>query len=190
MEDEVRRPLLDGLEFSAISHDDVVWLDRLFDEEEVLGVVQGFNGDKSPHPDVVFSARGDPLSPLLFAIVVEALSRLMDQAVIGGLLSGFFVSTDEDHQRVITHLLLADDTLILCDVVPTQIETYIWNPIIEGMERRLAGWKRLYHSKGGSLPRVIYYFDETRSVTSSSRLFEMMSYIGLLPSPEASRTKR
>jgi hypothetical protein len=51
MEDEVRRPLLDGLEFSAISHDDVVWLDRLFDEEEVLGVVQGFNGDKSPHPD-------------------------------------------------------------------------------------------------------------------------------------------
>jgi hypothetical protein len=103
---------------------------------------------------VVFSARGDPLSPLLFAIVVEALSRLMDQAVIGGLLSGFFVSTDEDHQRVITHLLLADDTLILCDVVPTQIETYIWNPIIEGMERRLAGWKRLYHSKGGKVTLI------------------------------------
>ncbi len=103
---------------------------------------------------MVFSARGDPLSPLLFAIVVEALSRLMDQAVIGGLLSGFFVSTDEDHQRVITHLLLADDTLILCDVVPTQIETYIWNPIIEGMERRLAGWKRLYHSKGGKVTLI------------------------------------
>lgn len=78
----------------------------------------------------------------------------MDQAVTGGLLSGFFVSTDEDHQRVITHLLLADDTLILCDVVPTQIETYIWNPIIEGMERRLAGWKRLYHSKGGKVTLI------------------------------------
>ncbi len=25
----------------------------------------------------------------------------------------------------------------------------IWNPIVEKMERRLAGWKRLYLSKGG-----------------------------------------
>jgi hypothetical protein len=29
--------------------------------------------------------------------------------------------------------------------------TLIWNPIIEKMERRLAGWKRLYLSKGGRL---------------------------------------
>jgi hypothetical protein len=29
--------------------------------------------------------------------------------------------------------------------------TSIWNPIIEKMERRLAGWKRLYLSKGGHL---------------------------------------
>ena len=27
----------------------------------------------------------------------------------------------------------------------------IWNPIIEKMERRLAGWKRIYLSKGGCL---------------------------------------
>jgi hypothetical protein len=46
-EKDVRRPLLDGLEFSAISHDDVVWLDRPFDEEEVLGVVQGLWGQIS-----------------------------------------------------------------------------------------------------------------------------------------------
>ena len=25
----------------------------------------------------------------------------------------------------------------------------IWNPILEKMEQRLAGWKRLYSSKGG-----------------------------------------
>ena len=29
--------------------------------------------------------------------------------------------------------------------------TSIWNPIIEKMERRLAGWKKLYLSKGGCL---------------------------------------
>ena len=29
--------------------------------------------------------------------------------------------------------------------------TAIWNPIIEKMERRLAGWQRLYLSKGGRL---------------------------------------
>ena len=28
-------------------------------------------------------------------------------------------------------------------------ELPIWNPILEKMERRLAGWKRLYLSKGG-----------------------------------------
>ena len=27
----------------------------------------------------------------------------------------------------------------------------VWNPIIEKVERRLAGWKRLYLSKGGRL---------------------------------------
>ena len=30
-------------------------------------------------------------------------------------------------------------------------DSLIWNPIIEEMERRLFGWKRLYVSKGGRL---------------------------------------
>ena len=33
-------------------------------------------------------------------------------------------------------------------------ETTIWNPIIEKMERRLAGWKRLYLSKGGKVSLI------------------------------------
>ncbi len=45
-----RRPLLDGLEFLVISNEDSNWLGRPF-EEEVLGVIQGFNGDKAPGPD-------------------------------------------------------------------------------------------------------------------------------------------
>ena len=28
---------------------------------------------------------------------------------------------------------------------------FIWNPILERMEKKLAGWKRLYLSKGGRL---------------------------------------
>ena len=30
----------------------------------------------------------------------------------------------------------------------------VWNPIIEKVERRLAGWKRLYLSKGGRLALI------------------------------------
>ena len=35
--------------------------------------------------------QGDPLSPLLFVIVMEALSQMMDRVVEGGLLPGFLV---------------------------------------------------------------------------------------------------
>ena len=38
------------VEFSRISEADVLWLDRPFDEEEVYGVIKGFNGDKAPGP--------------------------------------------------------------------------------------------------------------------------------------------
>ena len=43
-EEENQRPLLDGLDFSMIYDEDVVWLERSFDEDEVVGVVFGFNG--------------------------------------------------------------------------------------------------------------------------------------------------
>ena len=160
--------------------------------------------------------QGDPLSPLLFVIVMEALSRLMDRAVHGGHLSGFMVGISEGREVMVSHLLFADDTLMLCEAAPLQIvklgcvltwfeaisglkinlgksemvpvgvvpnmenlagilgcncaalpikylglplgakfkETAIWNPIIEKMERRLAGWKRLYLSKGGKVTLI------------------------------------
>ena len=50
-EEECQRPLLDGLDFSMISNEDVVWLERSFDANEVVGVVFGFNGDKAPGLD-------------------------------------------------------------------------------------------------------------------------------------------
>jgi hypothetical protein len=50
-EEESQRPLLDGLDFSMISDEDAAWLERSFDDDEVVGVVMGFNGDKAPGPD-------------------------------------------------------------------------------------------------------------------------------------------
>ena len=50
-ENVVDRPVLDDMEFSKISEEDALWLDRLFDEEEVYGVINGFNGGKAPGPN-------------------------------------------------------------------------------------------------------------------------------------------
>ena len=160
--------------------------------------------------------QGDPLLPLLFVVVMEALSRLMDRTVHGGYLSGFMVGNHEGSEVMVTHLLFADDTLMFCGADPSMLtqlgcvltwfeafsglkmnlgkskmvpvgavpnlvdladilgchcaslpmkylglplrakfkETTIWNPIIEKMECRLAGWKRLYLSKGGKITLI------------------------------------
>uniref|UniRef100_A0A2N9HC19 Reverse transcriptase zinc-binding domain-containing protein n=1 Tax=Fagus sylvatica TaxID=28930 RepID=A0A2N9HC19_FAGSY len=50
-DDEVRRPLLDGLEFSSIEETDRIILDRQFTEDEVWGVVRNMSGEKAPGPD-------------------------------------------------------------------------------------------------------------------------------------------
>ena len=45
------RPILDYVDFSSISMEDASWLDRPFEEEEVFGVINDFNGEKAPGPD-------------------------------------------------------------------------------------------------------------------------------------------
>jgi len=49
----------------------------------------------------------DPLLPLLFVFVMEALSQMIYEAVSGGLLEGFIVGN-----ATFSHLLFADDNLI------------------------------------------------------------------------------
>uniref|UniRef100_A0A2N9ED53 Reverse transcriptase domain-containing protein n=1 Tax=Fagus sylvatica TaxID=28930 RepID=A0A2N9ED53_FAGSY len=105
--------------------------------------------------------------------ISTALGRLMDRAVRGGYLSGFTVGNSEG---VVSNM--EDLVGILgcqCASLPMKYlglplgakfkETIIWNPIIEKMERGLAGWKRLYLSKGGkvtliksTLPNLPTYF--------------------------------
>lgn len=55
---------------------------------------------------------GDPLSPLLFVIVMEALSRMISAVVNRGFVTGFSVGDTDRGTLNISHLLFANDTLI------------------------------------------------------------------------------
>jgi hypothetical protein len=58
--------------------------------------------------------QGDHVSPLLFVVVMEALSKMLNASMLQGLLSGFSVSFMGNETLVVNHLLFADDTLIFC----------------------------------------------------------------------------
>ena len=58
---------------------------------------------------------GDPLSPYLFVIAMEALSCLLRRAVCGGFLSTCQVRGRGGDGVKVSHLLFADDTLIFCE---------------------------------------------------------------------------
>ena len=65
--------------------------------------------------------QGDSLSPMLFVIVMEALSRLIDKAIGAGMLFGFFVGGVDSAPLEISHQLFADDTLIFCEADPDHL---------------------------------------------------------------------
>lgn len=49
-EEEDKRPILDGLDFSSKNHKDATWLERNF-EEVVMEALNSLNGDKAPSLD-------------------------------------------------------------------------------------------------------------------------------------------
>ena len=67
--------------------------------------------------------QGDPLSPLLFDVVIEALSHMLDVAIAAGQFSGFSVGSTSSTSMIVSYLLFADDTLIFCDADPNQLTT-------------------------------------------------------------------
>jgi hypothetical protein len=65
--------------------------------------------------------QGDPFSPFLFDLVMEAFSRMVGASTSRGLISRFSVGSSEQTRVVVSHLLFADDTLVFCGADETQI---------------------------------------------------------------------
>jgi hypothetical protein len=65
--------------------------------------------------------QGDPLSPFLFVLVMEAFSKMIGAITSRGLISGFSVGSSELNRVVVSHLLFANDTLDFCGVNESQI---------------------------------------------------------------------
>ena len=59
--------------------------------------------------------QGGPISPYLFVIAMEALSRLILKAQDGGFILGFKVGGKGGDGEEISQLLFADDTIIFCE---------------------------------------------------------------------------
>ena len=157
--------------------------------------------------------QGDPLSPLLFLVMMEVFSKMIKRVEGAGLLRGFKADGRRGGGICVSHLLFVDDTILFCDANEEQIlhvrmlllcfqavtglkvntlksemvpigevpnvhvlaeilgcrigslpmayfgmplgashkSLTIWNPILEKIEWKLAGWKKMYLSKGGRL---------------------------------------
>ena len=85
--------------------------------------------------------QGDPLSPLLFVLVMDTLGRMLDKAVHEGRMSGFRVGDLEGRSLAVSHLFFADDTLIFCDAGLDQIlflcMILIWFEAVSGLKINL-----------------------------------------------------
>jgi hypothetical protein len=67
--------------------------------------------------------QGDPLSPFLFVIVMEAFSMMIATAIDHGRISSFSVRASLFERVNISHLLFADDNLVFCGGTLDQIRS-------------------------------------------------------------------
>ncbi|XP_059658724.1 uncharacterized protein LOC132305055 [Cornus florida] len=91
--------------------------------------------------------QGDPLSPFLFIIVMEALSRLMRRAVDLGFIRGF---------RAVSAVLGCGISSFPISYLGLPLGSPSrrvrgWDPVVERFEKRLVGWKKQYLLKGGKV---------------------------------------
>ncbi|XP_042983296.1 uncharacterized protein LOC122312700 [Carya illinoinensis] len=65
--------------------------------------------------------QGNPLSLVLFVLVMDVLNRMLKAVVDRGSISGISVCSSSNGGLNVSHLLFGDDTLILCEPDPDQI---------------------------------------------------------------------
>ena len=92
MEDVAHRPFLDDVEFSSISVEDASWLDRPFEEEEVFGVINDFNGDKALGPDGFSMAFFQSCRGVLKTKIMVVFHNFHTQAVFEKSLNASFLA--------------------------------------------------------------------------------------------------
>jgi hypothetical protein len=78
---------------------------------------------------------------MLFIIIMEALSRMIENAIGAGMLSSFAVSRNVQDPLLISHLLFADDTLIFCEANNEHIDhlrsILVWFEATSGLQVNL-----------------------------------------------------
>ena len=84
--------MLDEVEFSMISEEEATWLDRPFEEEEVYGIIQGCNGDKTLGPDGLSMAFFNACWDFLKLEIMEVLANFHSQAVFEKSLTATFIA--------------------------------------------------------------------------------------------------
>jgi hypothetical protein len=120
--------------------------------------------------------QGDPLSPLLFVIVKEALSHLLDRAVREGLCSGFTVGKLDETSLMISHLLFVDDTLIFCDADSDQLSNlrhvFSWFEVCSSLKINLSKFEIV---AVGDVPNI----EDIREILGCKLALLLMKYLGL-----------
>ena len=91
-------------------------------------LVMGF-GEDGLWREVGGLRQGDSLSPLLFLLVMEVLSRLLKKMEEGGFLRGFQANCYSQRGLHISHLLFVGDTILFCNAFREQL-LYIWMVMI------------------------------------------------------------
>uniref|UniRef100_A0A2N9GE45 Reverse transcriptase domain-containing protein n=1 Tax=Fagus sylvatica TaxID=28930 RepID=A0A2N9GE45_FAGSY len=125
-EQESWRPMVNGLDFEVISLEESNMLERWRKWIEVCISSVQFSVLVNGSPEGYFtSSKGlrqdDLLSPLLFILVMEVLSRMLKKVESEGLIQGFSAGGNANFGLRISHLLYANDTILFCDANVTQM---------------------------------------------------------------------